>query len=323
MNKANKIIILALIFIGLSNVAFAQKQNNSKYNLDKVFRFLDKNNDKKISKKEASNAKEITKNFAYLDTNNDGFLTIEELKRTHSSNENKYTYLENDGIFMYYETQEKEIYRKLLPEVFDMPNRLLVYTFISDFYKMKGQTEPYKEASIFLLAKYKGKEVWHCVYMPVTSEESMRMGIVRLGLPKTMGKIEFSRSEPTYNASLVDKYNNSMSLNIDTKEYSFSKNQEKTLKELSLIPKMNILNGKVIKMSKKGNENGGNRSILDVAKQMPNLVTTKEGKGNIDFNISSKSKNNSVNPLELKPSKIIGTYYMYNTIPFSLSGKSF
>ena len=109
------------------------------------------------------------------------------------SEEQRYTYYENDGIFIYYETANAETYRQLLPEKFDMPNELLVYAFISDFYKMDARTEPYKEAALFLLAKHEGKEIWHCIFMPVTSHESRIAGIRRLGLPKTMGDISFSK----------------------------------------------------------------------------------------------------------------------------------
>lgn len=319
------LILVVTLFTCSSNLTIAQKQGNKRqFDPEKILRFLDKNNDQKISKQEAGRAKRLAGNFAYLDTNKDEFLTLDELKSTNSSN--KYTYLENDGIYMYYETEGKDTYRKLLPEEFDMPNRLLVYTFISDFYKMEGQTQPYKEASIFLLGKYKRKEIWHCIYMPVTSEESMRMGIARLGLPKTMGKIDFDRSEKNYNAVLIDENGNTMSLSIDTKNNAFSNKEEETLKELSLIPKMNILRGNVIKMGKKGNGNGNGAdvSILDIAKAMPNHIIIKEGQGEINFNISSAQKNsNSVSPLELKPSKIIGTYYMHNTMPFSLTGNSY
>ena len=117
-----------------------------------------------------------------------------------------------------------------------------------------------------------------------------------------------------------------MTLSIDTKQYSFSKKEEEELKELSVIPKMNILHGNVIKMGKKGKGNGANSksSILDIAKAMPNRITIKEGQGEITFNTSSTKKNSDfISPLELKPSRIIGTYYMHNTIPFSLTGNTF
>lgn len=312
-------------FVCSSNLAIAQKQGNKRqFSPEKILQFLDRNNDQKISKQEASRAKRLAENFDFIDANNDEFLTLKELKRTNSSN--TYTYLENDGIYMYYETEAKQVYRKLLPDVFDMPNRLLVYTFVSDFYKMEGNTQPYKEASIFLLGKYKGEEIWHCVYMPVTSEESMRMGVIRLGLPKTIGKIDFSRSESFISATVIDENKNTISISVNTKQSSFSKKEEKELKELSVIPKMNILRGNVIKMGKKGKGNGANSksSILDIAKAMPNLITIKKGQGAITFNISATQKNsNSVSPLELKPSRIIGTYYMHNTIPFSLTRNTF
>lgn len=317
MQRVNQILMLTItVFICFFNFSFAQKQNsNQQFSPEKILQFLDNNNDQKISKQEASTAKRLANNFKYLDTNNDGFLTLDELKNSNSSN--RYTYLESDGLFMYYETEGTELYRKLLPEKFDMPDRLLVYTFISDFYKMDDQTQPYKEASIFLLGKYKGKEIWHCVYMPVTSEESMRMGVIRLGLPKTMGEIEFSRSETMYDAKLLDKNKNTFSLSLDTKEYTLNQTEEKMLKELSLIPKMNLLDGKVIEMSKNGNGNK-NRSIFDLAKIFPHRITIKNGKGKID---SHKNNKDLLSPLDLKPIRIIGAYYMHNTIPFKLRKK--
>jgi hypothetical protein len=304
----------------MSNIGFAQKQNrNQQFSPEKVFQFLDRDKDQRLSKQEVSRAKRLKDNFTHLDTNKDGFLTLDELKGGQSSN--KYTYLESDGIFMYYETEGEALYRKLLPEVFDMPERLLVYTFISDFYKMDGETEPYKETAIFLLGRYKGKDIWHCIYMPVTSEESMRMGIIRLGLPKTIGEIDFERSESTYSATLVDENDNSIVLSIDINNYNFNETQAEALKTLSLIPKMNLLRGEVIEMGKNGNGNQ-QRSIFDIAKAFPKRVTLKPGNGEIIFKQSPAQINNSVgSPLDFKPTKIIGTYYMHNTLPFKLRKK--
>jgi acetoacetate decarboxylase len=298
-----------------ANDGLAQDKNSrKKFSPEKIMKFLDANKDGKISKQEASRAKKLAANFANLDTDKDEFLTLEELKGNKSSE--RYTYLENDGIFMYFETQDKELYRTLLPKQFDMPERLLVYTFVSDFYKMDKQTLPYKEASIFLLAKYEGKEVWHCIYMPVTSEESMIAGQNRLGLPKTMGQIDLKRTEPEYRASVVDENNSKISLTIDTKNHAFNDKELKILKELSVIPKMNIIDNEIVEMTggRKGN-------VFDLAKRFPNKMTIKSGLGSIDFDTSESRDKNLVNPLNLKPTKILGTYYLLNKIPFRLGKK--
>jgi len=312
MERVNVVFVFIVLTCSL-NYSFAQNRNNAQqYDPERVLRLLDNNNDQKLSKQEASIAKKLANNFKYLDTNNDGFLTLEELKGSNSTA--RYTYLESDGIFMYYETEEKERYRTLLPSEFDMPERLFVYAFICDFYKMDSQTQPYKETSIFLLGRYKGKEIWHCIYMPVTSRESMLAGKYRLGLPKIMGDIDFLRSESEYNANLTDENNCKLSLSINTTKHSFSKDDKKLLKELSVIPKMNILNGEVIEMS-----GGRNGSIFNLAQKYPDRLIIKEGEGTINFD--SSPSQNEVSPLDLKPSKIIGSYYMLNKIPFRLGKK--
>ena len=231
--------------------------------------------------------------------------------------ESRYTYYENDGIFMYYETEEKETYRNLLPAKFEMPDRLLVYTFVSDFYKMDKKTQPYKEASIFLLGKYEDKEIWHCIFMPVTSRESMWAGILRLGLPKTMGEISFTRNEPNFNATTKEEAGHKMELSINTESYKTSKNEEELLKELSNIPKYNIRKGEIIEMTRSGSFN-----VFDIAEKFPNRMIVKRGKGEIDFDIQSDSENSSEHPFHLTPSKILGTYYLLNKIPFRLGSNA-
>lgn len=320
-------VLVGVLLVCSSSLAKAQKQEgNKQFSPEKALQFFDKDKDQKISKQEASRAKRLTEHFEHFDTDKDGFLTLDELKRANSNSSKAYTYLENDGVYMYYETEAKDIYRKLLPEMFDLPDRFLVYTFISDFYKMEGDTEPYKEASIFLLGKYEGNEIWHCVYMPVTSEESMRIGVSRLGLPKTMGEIGFFRSESLISATVIDEHENTMTLTVDTTQYSPSEKEEEELKELSVIPKMNVLHGKAIHMGKKGKENDASSksSVLDIAKARPDLLTVKGGRGEISFDISTGQKSSgTISPLELTPSRVIGAYYMHNKIPFSLTGKPF
>lgn len=229
--------------------------------------------------------------------------------------EKRFTYHENDGVFIYYETEEKELYRQLLPKAFDMPDRLYVYSFISDFYKMDSRTTPYKEASIFLLAKHEGREAWHCIFMPVTSEISRRVGIKRLGLPKTMGDIEFTRSAPIYSGTATTESGRTMSLSVNTRDYTMSSEEENLIKELSTLPKLNLLNGEIIKMS-----GGRKRNLIDISKRIPEKLSLKAGVAKIELNATT-SDNGSPHALDLAPSRVLGGYYLLNKIPFRL-GKS-
>ena len=146
---------------------------------------------------------------------------------------------------------------------------------------MDAETQPYKEAAIFLLATYKGKEVWHCIYMPVTSRESMWAGIIRLGLPKSLGEIEFLREKVSYSGNSIDEDGTKMSLLVDTKNYAIETKDKNLLKELSILPKMNIKDGEVINMTRTGS---AKRSIIDMVNFFPNRMTLTFGKGT-NYNI--------------------------------------
>ena len=66
----------------------------------------------------------------------------------------RYTYKEFDGVWVFYKPRELTSYRRLLPEVFGMPDAPLVQIFIADYYKMDEATQPYLEAAVsFLRAK--------------------------------------------------------------------------------------------------------------------------------------------------------------------------
>lgn len=235
-----------------------------------------------------------------------------QLSASDNQREARYTYHEHDGVFVYYETEDRETYRKILPDVFEMPDQPTVYSFISDFYKMDSQTKPYKEASIFLLANYNGRDVWHCVFMPVTSEESRRLGVRRLGLPKTIGDIEFSRSSPRYHGTAKVKGGRSMSLTVDTRNYKLSRKEKQWVRELSTLPKLNLRQGQVVEMKRPDR-----RSIIDIARFVPDRISLKGGRATVKH----LSNGGKVHPLDLTPSKILAAYYLRTTIPFRLGGK--
>lgn len=233
---------------------------------------------------------------------------------SYAQEETRFTYHESDGVFVYYETDKRDAYRQLLPKEFDMPDKLYVQTFISDFYMMDDQTEPYKEASVFLLGELEGREVWHCIFMPVTSEQSRRAGIWRLGLPKTIGKIEFERNPPVFKGIAEDDTGRKMSLTVNTDEHYAGEYNEELLRDLSTLPRINLRNGEIIEMTR-----SAKRSVLDVAKQFPQHLTLLPGRANIDFEASTSVS--GVHALDLTPTKILGAYYLHNKIPFRLGKK--
>lgn len=228
-----------------------------------------------------------------------------------------YRYLENDGIFMYYKTENIEVYQSLIPEEFEMPSRMVVFAFINDFYELDYGATPYKENAISILVEYQGEEFFHCVYMPVTDEHSMWAGIIGLGLPKTMGEINFYRDSPRYYGNGTNPLGGRMDMNVDTQNFTVENDAKQEMIDLSLLRSLQIRNGNIIEIGKTG---GNENSIIEIAEQFPNLVTLKFGEATITTNTDEISFNH---PLDLTPTTIIGGYYLKNKIPFGLTGNPY
>jgi PKD repeat protein len=225
-----------------------------------------------------------------------------------------YRYLENDGIFMCYETDNAEVYQSLIPDEFNMPSRMVVFAFFNDFYELDYGAIPYKENAISILVEYQGEEFFHCVYMPVTDEHSMWAGIIGLGLPKTMGDIDFYRNNPIYYGDAENQLGGTMHMSIDTDNYTIDDNTKQELIDLQLLKSLQIRNGNIVVV---GNTGGDDNSVIETAAQLPNLITLKFGEPSITTNTGAISFNH---PLDLTPSHIIGGFYLKNTIPFGLTG---
>jgi len=228
-----------------------------------------------------------------------------------------YRYLENDGIFMYYETDNVEVYQSLIPDEFEMPSRMLVFAFFNDFYKLDYGATPYKENAISILVEYQGEEFFHVVYMPVTDEHSMWAGIFGLGLPKTLGQISFTNDNPVYFGDAINPLGGRMDMSINTENFSIENDAKQEMINLSLLSNIQIRNGNIIQVGKSG---GNENSVINIAEQFPNLVTLKFGEASISNNTDAIS---NIHPLDLTPSKIIGGYYLKNTIPFGLTGDAY
>jgi len=142
-----------------------------------------------------------------------------------------YRYLENQGIFMYYETENRELYQSLIPDEFEIPSRTIVFSFFNDFYKLDYGATPYKENAISILVEYQGEEFFHCVYMPVTDEHSMLAGIYGLGLPKTMGEISFTDNTPYYHGECTIPSGGTMNMSVDTENFTIEDNTKLTISQ--------------------------------------------------------------------------------------------
>ena len=228
-----------------------------------------------------------------------------------------YRYLENDGIFMYYETDNTEVYQSLIPDQFEMPSRMVVFAFFNDFYELDYGATPYKENAISILVKYQGEEFFHCVYMPVTDEHSMWAGILGLGLPKTIGEINFYRNNPIYSGDAENQLGGTMDMSINTENFTIDNSTKQDLINLQLLRSLQIRNGNIIVV---GNTGGSQNSVIQTAEQFPNRITLKFGEASITTNTDAIIFNH---PLDLTPSNIIGGFYLKNTIPFGLTGNQF
>ncbi len=260
-----------------------------------------------------------------FDKNGDGWLNAEERasakeafqQRSRSANDREYVpyrYLENDGITIYYETKAREAYKKLIPEPFSMPKTCVVHAFMIDFYKIDHGLNPYKENAINILVEYKGQQYWHCVYMPVTDRHSMQAGIQRLGLPKTLGEIELERGQHVYKGRGVNPDGGMMSLRINTRNYQLNDAAKARLIELSQLSTVQILRGEVIVSGRTSGQSQQKRSIIEAAERYPNRLIMKFGEASLTL-----KPNAGCTPLQLRASKILGAYYLKNTIPFSLT----
>ncbi len=233
-------------------------------------------------------------------------------------NEQRYTYYEFDGIFVFYKTQDVTIYRELLPEVFEMPDEPLVMAYIMDFYKMDKATQPYLEAAVFLLAKYEGNPAWHCITMPVTSDEARIGGIYYLGYPKIIGDITLQRSPFTYIGTLNLKGKTIMTITHDTKGHSIASEEEHWFQKLKGIPILSILNGRIIRpmFGSQDRQNSllGQYSPLEISRMFPEKFQIKVGKSTLflDHKAAGEHSEKLASIFSIKPTHIVLAFYLDN-----------
>jgi len=230
---------------------------------------------------------------------------------TQKQSEPRYTYHEFDGVVVFYKTDDANHYRELLPTVFQMPDELLVMTYVIDFYEMDKATQPYQEAAVFLLAQYNGKPAWHCVTMPVTSDEARLGGIYYLGYPKIMGDIHFKRGRSKCRGRLKVDGKTVMTITHNTKGHMLAGEERQWFERLKGIPQLNIRNGKVYQ-PRFGS--GGERTPLELAEEFPDKFEVKVGKSELVLDAQAARGHSArlADIVSIKPTEMVLAYYFKN-----------
>ena len=229
-----------------------------------------------------------------------------------------FMYKEFDGIMLFYTPKDTAAYRELLPQVFDLPDQPLVEVFDIDYYKMAPWAlEPYREVAVFLLAKYKGEEIWHCITMPVTSDRARIGGIRGLGYPKVMAEIIFDRKPPVFSGSLKANGKTILEVSLDTKDQSVTPKEKEWFKRLTGIPSLNFRNGKLL--DPVPGARNARTNMLELSEKFPQTFTVQVGRATLTGHPEAAPRENDWRPkafgIEVK--EIVLAYYFQNKYGFS------
>lgn len=229
-----------------------------------------------------------------------------------------FQYQEFDGIIVYYTPKDTSDYRDILPKIFDLPDQPLVQVFDIDYYKMASWfIEPYREVAVFLLGKYKGEEIWHCITMPVTSDRARIGGIRNLGFPKVMADISLVRQSPIFSGNLKADGKTILELTLDTKDRSVTDKEREWFKRLAGIPQVNFLNGKLIYPIPAAR--GKKTTMLELSDRYPWLFKVLVGQATLKTYPEAAPKARDWKPkaFGLELNQIVLAYYFQNKYGFS------
>jgi acetoacetate decarboxylase len=228
-----------------------------------------------------------------------------------------YMYEEFDGIMIFYTPKDTATYRALLPTVFDLPDEPVVQAFVFDYYKMAPWAiKPYQEAAIFLLAKYKGEEVWHCLTMPVTTDDARIGGIKYLGYPKVLAEVNFIREPPFFRGNLKANGKTILKVSLDTKDHPITDAERRWFRRLAGIPPLNFLGGKLVKPRPGGSKEV---TLLDLSEKYSQVFQVATGQARWAASPEAALKADDWRPaafgIEVK--EIVLAYYFQNKYGFS------
>lgn len=227
-------------------------------------------------------------------------------------------YQEFEGVMLFYKPVGVDTYRQLLPTVFDMPDEPLVLAYIINFYKMASWTiKPYLETAVFLLAKYNGETIWHCITMPVTTDEARIGGITYFGYPKVLADITLDNKAYGYSGKLTANGRPIIQATLDTTGYVITPEEKEWFDRLTGIGSLNILNGRVIDPTP--GTSSQRDSLLKLSQMYPATFSVKVGRAKLTLNPEAAPKDKGWRPsaFAIQPAEIVLAYYFKNKFGFS------
>lgn len=194
----------------------------------------------------------------------------------------EHIFLEQESIIAFFEVTNIDEYKKLIPNIFSMPEKPLCRVAVINFYKMES-APPYLEATVQILVKFKrphsGEEIpaWYFLGLSVTSEEALwgRIG----GFPKVLRKMTFENHANKYIGTSYarDGKTPTLKLVLELKKTGPTPDEKSFLDFVSPIPVLTIMNGKVI------NRGAGKNKIYELEKIAPKIWNIKFGDCSIEY----------------------------------------
>ena len=195
-------------------------------------------------------------------------------------------FLEQESIVSYFEVNNVNEYRKLIPSIFSVPERPLCMVKVNNFYKMES-APPYFESIIQLLVKYKRfqseKETlaWYYLTLSVTTEEAL-WGRILGGFPKVLRKVTFERYENKYVGTSYgpDGKTPVLKLVLEPRKGELTPDEKSFLDFILPFPSFTIKDGKVRNWGVFG---GGKYKIYELEKISPQIWNIKFGDCSIEY----------------------------------------
>jgi hypothetical protein len=228
-----------------------------------------------------------------------------------------WVHLETDGLFVYYKPQDVGLYRRLLPTMFEMPETPVVHVYVDDFYKMTAGSEPYREAAVFLLGRYKGQDIWWCVSMPVTTVAARDLG--RLGgWPKVIGDISLQRNDPDFAGTVNLDGRQVLDIRLETGQHSVTESENQWFQRLRGIEKLTMVDGRLKVHEARANRRAAKFSLIDLASMNSDKFTMKVGAAQVSLTPAAAGESDAVAAFGLRPQEIVLAFYFRNKFHWSL-----